>query len=154
MPYLKPVPESAMRFYRPLGIGLLALLIALPLAIPMDVLFGPFTRDQMQYVIPAIAAVLFWPLMRYSRYRRERDALRERSGEAGPPKGASLLVAGLIALALAALVLVALLHGQVDVDRQAVQGMGIFAVAGVGAIVLGFRRIRARRAWHAERRGR
>lgn len=154
MPYLKPVPESAMRFYRPVGMALLALFLALPLAIPIDFLFGPFPRDQMQYLVPVIAAVLFWPLMRYSRYRRERDALRERSGEAGPPKGASLLVAGLIAIALAAFGLVALLGGQADFDRRAAQGLGVFAVAGAGAIVLGSRRIRARRAWSAERRGR
>lgn len=70
------------------------------------------------------------------------------------PRGRACWRPGLLVIALVALVLLALLHGRVDVDRQAVQGLGIFAVAGAGAIVLGFKRIRARRTWRAERRGR
>ena len=143
-----------MRFRRLTGMAPLALLFALPLAIPVGLLSGPFNRDRMQVVVPAIAAVLFWPLMRYSRCRRERDALRERSGEAGPPTGASLLVAGLLALAPAASGLVVLLGAQADFDLRTAQGLGVFAVAGFGAIRPGSRRIRARRAWRAERRGR
>ena len=151
-----------MRFFRPVGMALLACFLALPLALVVDFLAGPFTRDQMQYVIPGVAAVLFWPLMRYSRYRRERDAARARSTEAklagdakaidyGPPGGANLLVAGIIALMLAALMLWILTRGDTDDPGQAVKGTFLFSSAGVGAVWLGVKRIRARRAWRRSR---
>lgn len=163
MPYLEPVPQSAMRFYRPVGMALLACFFAFPLTILIDFLLGPFGRDKIQYLVPAVAAALFWPLMRYSRYRRERDAARVRSTEAkltgdadaidyGPPGGANLLVAGIIALLLAALMLWLLARGDTDEPGRGVEGTYIFASAGVGAIWLGVKRIRARRAWRASHR--
>lgn len=162
MPYLQPVPESAMRFFRPIGMALLACLLALPLALVVDFVAGPFNRDQMQYVVPAVAAVLFWPLMRYSRHRRERAAARARSTEAnlagdadaidyGPPGGANLLVAGTIAVLLAAMTLWVLAQGDVEEPGRQLEGGLVFATAGVGAILLGIRRVRARRAWRASR---
>ena len=122
------------------------------LAMPVDVLFGPFSRDRMLYVIPAIAAVVYWPLLRYNRYRRMREARREQAGESGPPKGASLLLAGVIALALAAFGIAALLRGAGNLDARAAEGIVVLASAGLGAIALGYRRIGARRAWRATQR--
>lgn len=162
MPYLEPVPHSVMRFCRPIGMALLACFFAFPLTILIDFLVGPFGRDKIQYLVPVVAAVLFWPLMRYSRYRRERDAARVRSTEAklagdanaidyGPPGGANLLVAGIIALMFAALVLWILTRGDTDDPGQVMKGTFLFASAGAGAVWLGAKRIRARRAWRKAR---
>ena len=161
MPYLEPVPQSAMRFYRPVGMALLACFFAFPLTILIDFLVGPFGRDKIQYLVPAVAAVLFWPLMRYSRYRRERNAARVRSTEAklagdagavdyGPPGGGNLLVAGILALLLATMILWSLARGA-DVSARVLEGGYILATAGAAAVWLGVKRIRARRAWRRSR---
>ena len=150
MPYTEPGPESTMRFIRPFGMALLALFLALPLALVAGVLVGPFDRDTMQYVIVGLAAVLFLPLMRLSRYRRARAAERERSGEAGPPGGANLAVAGILAVLFGVVGLWMVIRRPAE-DGRVIEAVVVFLTAGAAAIGVGLRRIRARRAWRAGR---
>jgi hypothetical protein len=152
LPYTDPVPESTMRWFRPIGMALLALLIAAPLSIAVDFVAGPLHRDHLQYVILGLGAVVFFPLMRYSRHRRKRDATRAQTGIDGPPGGASLMVAGILALALCAAVLLLLPSREGQDPRELVRAAALFGAGGAVAIGVGFKRIRDRRRLRAARR--
>ncbi len=144
--YTDPVPESTLRWFRPFGMALLALLCALPLAMLVDVVAGPFGRERLQWVIYVLGAIVFAALMQYSRHRRERDARRLAAGADGPPGGANLLVAGAMALLLSAVALALAVHDPGDDLGKLLGGASTFAGAGVTAVVVGLKRVRARRA--------
>ncbi|MBD9368531.1 hypothetical protein [Xanthomonas sp. XNM01] len=151
MPHYTPLPPSAMRVLRPLGLAALALFLAFPLAMLAGVVAGPFDRDTMQWLVPVLGAVAFVPLMLLSRARRARAAERARVGEAGPMPGGSVLVAGVLAVALGMSMLLMALAGSASGPGPIGSGLMLCSV-GVGGIGVGFRRVLARRAWRASRR--
>ena len=82
--------------------------------------------------------------------RAARAAERERLGLAPPPAGASLLLAGILALVFAAAALHMLLEPDAEDRRLMLQAASMFLAGGTAAVIVGVRRIRMRRQWRLQ----
>lgn len=151
MPYTTPLPRNAQRVIHALGAAVIALYLAIPLVMLLDLSLGPFARARLHVMFLVLVAVSFVGLMWFNRRRLARAAERERLGLAGPPGGANLLVAGTIALGFAAFSLHMALSPATGDRREALNAFAMFLAGGTAAVSLGARRARKRRQWRAER---
>jgi len=147
MSYLEPVPDRLMRVLRPIGYALLASQVAFPAALLLGVAFGPFERDVFGAVMLVLIVPITFAFMAFARRRREQAARLQAQGQAGPPRGTSMLVAGICAVALGIVVLAVLAGPGSEKSGRVLYAASVFLCAGTGAVVLGLRRMRARRAW-------
>lgn len=147
MQYTTPLPPGAIRLVHALFAAVIALYLAFPTAALLDVVFGPFPDERLRQVFLASAAVAFVALMWFNHRRHARAVERERLGIAGPPGGANLLVAGLIALALSAVALYMAIAPDATDRGRALEAFSMFLAGGTAAVALGARRIHLRRRW-------
>lgn len=144
-----PLPESEMRIFRPIGLALLALFLGANATLILLPLVGRFTALDLvgyfQHAMYGLSAVFFVLLMRRSRRKRQQAAARAAAGGFDTLGTASVLVAGVLAIALA-VVAVWLTSHQGTFDAHVAGLSLVMAGAGVGAIHGGVKRIRAARA--------
>lgn len=141
------VPEKDMRILRPIGLGLLALCLggsAAWLLLPLvPALGGPDLTGYMQHVMYPLSTVIFVLLMRRSRRKRERAALRAAEGR--PPPVARMMIAGVLAMVMG---VACVWIGEANGPLEGVRGLligAMMALPGLGAFLTGLARIRARR---------
>ncbi len=150
MPYTTPLSAPAQWVIRTLGAALIATYLGAMLGLLFDLAFGPFERGRLQLIFLAFAvacfAVVMWLLVR----RAARAAERERLGLAPPPAGASLLLAGILALVFAAVSLHMLLQPDAEDRDRMLQAASMFLAGGTAAVTLGVRRIHKRRQWRLQ----
>lgn len=147
MSHLEPVPDRLMRVLRPIGYALLASQVAFPAALLLSVAFGPFGRSMFGAVMLVLTVPVTYGFMVFSRHRREKQARLRAQGQAGPPRGRSMLAAGFCAIALGIVTLAILAGPGSEKSGRVLYAASVFLCAGTGAVVLGLRRMRARRAW-------
>lgn len=152
MAHLSPVPESLMRYLRPVGMALLAMMFGFFLAVCVGFLVGPMERRELQYVATAFSVLAFVLLMQFSRRRRDRTAELERTGNAKPSSGANLLVTGLMAMALGALGMWIVFWPDTEERTRLIDYSLTFLGAGLTAATVGVKRLRDARARRASKK--
>lgn len=150
MPYTTPLPAPAQWVIRTLGAALVAAYLGTMLGLLFDLAFGPFERERLPLIFLAFAVACFAGVMWLLVRRAARAAERERLGLAPPPAGASLLLAGILALVFAAAALHMLLEPDAEDRRLMLQAASMFLAGGTAAVIVGVRRIRMRRQWRLQ----
>lgn len=151
MPYTNPLPDSTQWMIRTLVAALIGIYLGVMLGLLFDLAFGPFQRERLQFIFLAFVAVCFAMVMWFYVRRAARAAERERLGLAPPPGGTSLLLAGILALAFAAVALHLLLEPDAEDRSRMLQAISMFLSGGTAAVIVGINRIRKRRQWRLQR---
>ncbi|MBJ6978797.1 MULTISPECIES: hypothetical protein [unclassified Luteimonas] len=143
-----PIPESAMRILRPIGLAIAALFIGVNAAwlllIPVEMLGGPPARAWAQPAMYGLSAITFVLLLRRSRRKRMQVAQRVAEGVAPPSRTGSIMVAGVLALIFGGAALWIALASDAKDPRDVEVGL-FMLLAGVTTIAAVVRRRRQRR---------